>query len=87
MREYFLNLLGDLDKLAGLKQLDKIYAAHGDNIEGAKAEIKKLLDVLCNVSAQFPMIPSADQQKIITQSVITEDFPSLNGNVLYKWVF
>lgn len=86
MRDFFLNLLEKLDKLAGLKQLDKIYAVHGDDILGAKNEIKVLLDVLCRVSLQFPFIPDDDQQKIITQAVITEDFPSLNGHVVYTWL-
>lgn len=86
MREFFFDLLNNLDKLAGLKQLDKIYAAHGEDAGAAKKEIKILLDVLCNVSAQFPYIPEVDQQKIITQAVITEQFPSLNGNDLYKWL-
>jgi hypothetical protein len=86
MRDFFLNLLNNLDKLAGLKQLDKIYAVHGNDILGAKKEIKILLDVLCNVSNQFPFIPEDDQQKIITQAVISEEFHSLNGNTLYKWL-
>jgi hypothetical protein len=86
MREFFFELLNNLDKLAGLKQLDKIYAAHGEDKEAAKKEINVLLKVLCTVSAQFPYIPEADQQKIISQAVITEEFPSLNGSDLYKWL-
>lgn len=86
MKEFFWNLLNNLDKMAGLKQLDKIYAAHGEDKEGAKKEIKMLLDVLCNVSSQFQFISEVEQQKIITQSVISEDFPSLNGNTVYKWL-
>lgn len=89
MNEFFFNLLNNLDKLAGLKQLDKIYASHDNTKEGkeaAKAEIKILLGVLCNVSKQFPFIPDHEQQKIITQAVITEEFHSLNGNTVYKWL-
>jgi hypothetical protein len=89
MREYFLDLLNDLDKLAGLKQLDKIYAAAGDDRGAAITEINRLLNVLCKVSEMFPLIPEADQQKIITQAVTTEDpkeYHSLNGNIVYKWL-
>lgn len=89
MREFFLNLLENLDKLAGLRQLEKIYAAHGEDLESARNEIKVLLDVLCRVSKQFPEIPEDDQQKIITQAVIStsrEEFTSLNGNVLWGWL-
>lgn len=86
MRSFFLNTLENLDKLAGLKQLDKIYAVHGEDLESAKNEIKVLLDVLCWVSSQFPFIPDNEQQKIVMQAVITEEFHSLNGNTLYKWL-
>lgn len=86
MRDFFLNLLNNLDKLAGLKQLDKIYAIHGDDERGRKAEINMLLDVLCRVSSQFPFIPNHEQEKIITQAVISKDFPSLNANVVWHWL-
>lgn len=86
MRAFFLNTLENLDKLAGLKQLDKIYAVHGEDLEGAKSEIKVLLDVLCRVSSQFPFIPDHEQEKIIMQAVITEEFHSLNANTVYKWL-
>lgn len=86
MRAFFLNTLENLDKLAGLKQLDKIHAAHGEDEDGAKDEIKVLLDVLCRVSSQFPFIPDHEQEKIITQAVITEEFHSLNANTVYKWL-
>lgn len=87
MREFFLNLLNNLDKLAGLKQLDKIYAIHGEDLEGAKKEINILLTVLCDVSKQFPFIPEYEQQKIISHAVISDpEFMSLNGSIIYKWL-
>lgn len=86
MREFFLNLLNNLDKLAGLKQLEKIYAAHGEDEVSAKEEINDLLNVLVRVSSQFPFIPRHEQEKIITQAVITDDFPSLNAHVVYTWL-
>lgn len=86
MREYFLDILNNLDTLAGLRQLDKIYAAAGDNPGAAITEINKLLTALCNVSKLFPFIPAAEQQKIINQAVISEEFPNLNANLVYKWL-
>jgi hypothetical protein len=86
MRDFFLNLLNNLDKLAGLKQLDKIHAIHGDKIEDAKREINMLLDVLCRVSSQFPFIPNHEQEKIILQAVISKEFPNLNANVVWHWL-
>lgn len=86
MRDFFLNLLNNLDKLAGLKQLDKIYAIHGDDTGSAKKEINMLLDVLCRVSSQFPFIPEVDQEKIILQAVVSKEFPNLNANVVWHWL-
>lgn len=86
MREFYLNLLNNLDKLAGLKQLDKIYASHGENREAAKTEIRNLLEILCRVSSMFPYIPEDEQMKIINLAVLTEEFPTLNGNTVYKWL-
>lgn len=84
MRAYFLNLLNNLDKLAGLKQLDKIHALYPGNKEAVKKEINELLDACCNASSLFPFIPEEDQQKILTHFVITEEFPSLNAAMVYK---
>lgn len=86
MREYFLDLLNNLDKLAGLKQLDKIHASCGDDRGAAITEINRLLNGLVKVSEMFPMIQEADQKKIIDHMVISEDFPSLNANLIYKWL-
>lgn len=86
MREYFLDLLNNLDTLAGLRQLEKIYAAAGDDRGAAITEINKLLDALCKVSGYFPFIPETEQQKIINQAVISEEFPNLNANLVYRWL-
>lgn len=86
MREYFLDILNNLDKLAGLKQLDKIYAACGDDKGAAITEVNKLINGLVRASTMFPFIPEADQQKIIDHAVISEEFPSLNANVVYHWL-
>lgn len=86
MREYFLDLLNNLDTLAGLRQLEKIYAAAGDDRGAAITEINKLLTALENVSKLFPYIPEAEQQKIINLAVISEEFPNLNANLVYRWL-
>lgn len=86
MKEFFLNLLNNLDKLAGLRQIENIYAAHGDANE-ARKEINTLLDVLVNMCAQFTYIPEAEQKKIINHCVITDpEFKNLNARIVYKWL-
>lgn len=86
MREYFNDILNNLDTLAGLRQLENIYRSVGDDEGKAITEINKLLTALCNVSKLFPFIPEAEQQKIINQAVISEEFPNLNANLVYKWL-
>ena len=86
MREYFNDILNNLDTLAGLRQLENIYRSVGDDEGKAITEINKLLTALCNVSKLFPFIPETEQQKIINQAVISEDFPNLNANLVYKWL-
>lgn len=83
MKEYFLDLLNNLDKLAGLRQVEKIMASSPN----AKAEINELLEVLVRVSEQFPYIPMQDQKNIISAAVVTDgDFTSLNARIVYKWL-
>lgn len=87
MREFFFDLLNELDKLRGLKQLEKIHTAFPDEKE-AKQEIKKLIDILCAVSDQFPFIHQNDQKKIIQHGVISDpEFIGLNAGIIYKWLF
>lgn len=86
MKEFFLNLLNNLDKLAGLRQIENIYAAHSDANE-ARKEINALLDVLVNMCAQFPYIPEVEQKRIINHCVITDpEFKNLNARIVYKWL-
>ena len=86
MKEFFLNLLSNLDKLAGLRQIEKIYAQHTD-INDAKREISGLLDILVNICKQFHYIPEKEQQRIIQQAVVTDpEFTSLNARIVYKWL-
>lgn len=85
MREYLFNILGNLDKLCGLKQIQKIYEAHNSK-EEAKVEINELLDVLCRVCNQFDYIPDQNKQDIINRNVLSDqEFIGLNGRILFKW--
>lgn len=86
MKEFLLNLLNNLDKLAGLRQIENIYAAHSDANE-ARREINTLLDLLVNICNQFHYIPDQDKQNIIHHNVVTDqDFKSLNARIVYKWL-
>lgn len=85
MREFLFDVLNNLDKLCGLKQIQKIYEAH-DTKELAKAEINDLLDVLCRVCKQFDYIPDQNKQDIISRNVLSDqEFIGLNGRILFKW--
>lgn len=86
MKQFFLDLLSNLDKLAGLRQIEKIYAQHADQGE-AKKEINTLLTILVNICAQFPYIPEEEKKRIIQQAVVTDpEFNSLNARIVYKWL-
>jgi hypothetical protein len=82
MRNYFKNLLQNLDKLSGLKQYEKLCQS-----QNPKEEITTLLDILCRVCEQFPYIPDLDKQKIINDAVVTDgEFIGLNARIVYKWL-
>lgn len=81
MRAFFLDLLNNLDKLAGLRQLENIQASSAD----PKAEINELLSVLVNTANMFSYIPEQDQKNIIYSMVITDpEFKGLNARMIYK---
>lgn len=82
MREFFYNLLQNLDKLAGLKQYEKL-----TQTPNPKQEINTLLDILCRVCDQFPFIPEQDKIKIINDSVVADqEFIGLNAKIIFKWL-
>jgi hypothetical protein len=82
MREYFLNLLQHIDKLAGLKQYEKLC-----QMPDFKSQINTLLDILCRVCDQFPFIPEEDKKAIINDAVIADqEFIGLNAKIIYKWL-
>lgn len=82
MRDYFLQLLQNIDKLAGLKQYEKIC-----QMNDFKKEINTLLDILCRVCSQFPFIPDDDKKRIIDDAVIADqEFIGLNAKIIYKWL-
>lgn len=82
MRDFFLNLLQNLDKLTGMKQYEKLM-----QMDNYKKEINTLLDILCRVSDLFPFIPDYDKTRIINAAVITDsEFIGLNAKVIYKWL-
>lgn len=86
MKQFFLDLLNNLDKLAGLRQIEKIMAS-ASNEDTAKEEINSLIEVLVRVSQQFPYIPEQDQRNIISAAVVTDpEFNSLNARIVYKWL-
>jgi len=82
MREFFKQLLNDLKRLCGLNQLQTL-----NDMPDPRKEIAALLDVLCRVADQFPMIPDADKQKIIENGVIFDtEFTGLNARVIARWL-
>lgn len=82
MREYFTQLLNNLESLTGMKQLERI-----SQKPNAAAELNNLLDILCRVCDLFPFIPEEAKKNIISDSVVTDqDFIGLNAKVIYKWL-
>lgn len=82
MREFFKQLLTDLKRLCGLNQLQAL-----NDMPDPRKEISALLDVLCRVADQYPMIPDADKQKIIENGVIHDtEFTGLNARVIARWL-
>jgi hypothetical protein len=82
MKEFFKDLLKRLKPLCGLNQ----YLTMLESPTG-KEEIVALLDVLCRVSEQYPLIPDADKQKIIENGVIHDtEFTGLNARVIARWL-
>lgn len=82
MRDFFKTLLRDLKRLCGLNQFQTLQES-----ANAKEEIAGLLDVLCRVADQYPMIPDADKQKIIENGVIHDsEFTGLNARVIARWL-
>jgi hypothetical protein len=77
MREYFLDLLQELDKLTGIKQWDRVQ----HDLE----ELNNLLDILVRTSQTFPLIPTDAQKSILSHAVISDgDFIGLNAKFVYK---
>jgi hypothetical protein len=77
MREFFLDLLQELDKLTGIKQWDRI--SH------SKADTNELLDILVRTCGMFPLIPPDAQKSILRHAVISDgDFIGLNAKWVYK---
>jgi hypothetical protein len=77
MKEFFLDLLQELDKLTGIKQWDRI--SH------SKDETNELLDILTRTCQMFPLIPVDAQKSILRHAVISDgDFIGLNAKWVYK---
>lgn len=82
MRDYFLHLLQNLDKLTGIRQFEKLC-----QLPDYKSEINQLLDILCRTCDQFKYIPENAKMKIIDNAIVTEaEFTGLNARVVYKWL-
>jgi hypothetical protein len=77
MREFFFDLLQELDKLTGIKQWDRI--SH------SKDDTNELLDILTRTCQMFPLIPVDAQKSILRHAVISDgDFIGLNAKWVYK---
>lgn len=82
MKDFFLEILINLDKLTGLKQYEKLLAC-----ADWKKEVNDLLHILVGICELFPYIPEKDQQRIIRDSVISDlELTSLNAKIVYKWL-
>lgn len=80
MRDFFKNLLQNLDKLTGLQQYAKLCQT-----ANPKEEIKTLLDILCRVCDQYSFIPDDAKKQIIGEAVITDpEFIGLNAKFIAK---
>lgn len=82
MKEFFFNLLKQLDKLTGIRQYDKLQATS----DPAK-EVSELIEILCRVCNQFPFIPDKSKQDIIAAAVVADqEFIGLNAKIVFKWL-
>jgi hypothetical protein len=80
MRDYFLKLLQNLDKLTGMKQYEKLC-----QMKDFKTEINTLLDILCRVCEHFQFIPDDAKKQIIDDAVISDqEFIGLNAKFIAK---
>lgn len=81
MRQFFLDLLQELQKLTGIKQFENM------NLESSKGkeDLNELLTILCNTCEMFPLIPKDAQKSILRHAVISDgDFIGLNAKFVYK---
>jgi len=85
MRQFFFDLLNNLYKMAGLRQLEKIYEEFPDKKDHTR-EINALLDELCKVCGMFSYIPEQDMQNITRDKIYSDPkFIGLNGKILFNW--
>lgn len=85
MRQFFFDILNNLYKMAGLRQLEKIYEEFPDKKDHIR-EINALLDELCKVCGMFSYIPEIDIQNIIRDKIYSDPkFIGLNGKILFNW--
>jgi hypothetical protein len=81
MRQFFLDLLQELQKLTGIKQYENM------NLESdeGKKDLGELLDILVRTCETFPLIPKDAQKSILSHAVISDgDFIGLNAKFVYK---
>jgi hypothetical protein len=82
MKQFFLDLLNQLDKLTGIKQMDKLM-----NTEDPEKEVDELLTILVKTCEVFKLIPETDQKSIISHCVVSDgEFIGLNAKIVYKWL-
>lgn len=90
MKDFFMQLLENLHLIAGLRQLENIYATYSDTPEGqtkANKEVAELIKTLCEACAEHSYIPVDQQQKIIVRESRTDkEYKSLNYRVVWGWL-
>lgn len=80
MKQFFVELLKDLDKLTGIKQYDRLC-----QLPNFRDEINKLIEILCRVCDQYSFIPDEAKKQIISEAVIADpEFIGLNAKFIAK---
>ncbi len=82
MREYFKQQLEALYRLTGLQQYQKL-----SEMPDSKKQIGLLLDELEQVCTWFPLIPSKEKQRIISEYMLKDpEFIGLNKKIIWRWL-
>lgn len=84
MTEYFLNLLKSLYRIAGLRQMENLYA---EGKEKGDRELNLLINELTHAASQYPEVPNQVIIDTINDRVRKDqEFTSLNARTIHKWL-